>query len=52
MVLETKGQDTEKDRTKRKFLDEWVRGVNEHGGFGTWGWAVSQDPGDIADSIP
>ncbi|MDZ7761693.1 MAG: DEAD/DEAH box helicase family protein [Desulfovermiculus sp.] len=51
VVLETKGQDTEKDRTKRKFLDEWVQGVNEHGGFGQWSWAVSQDPGDIADII-
>ena len=51
LVLETKGQDTEKDRTKRKFLDEWIQGVNEHGGFGTWRWAVSKDPGEIADIL-
>jgi type III restriction enzyme len=51
LILETKGQDTEKDRTKRKFLDEWVHAVNEHGGFGTWKWAVSKDPGDIEDII-
>ena len=48
LVLETKGQDTQKDRTKREFLDEWVRAVNAHGGFGRWQWAVSTHPSDVA----
>jgi len=47
LVLETKGQDTQQDRTKRTFLDEWVKAVNEHGGFGKWSWAVSYDPSDL-----
>lgn len=47
LILETKGQDTQQDQTKRKFLDEWVRAVNNQGGFGQWQWAVSQQPGDI-----
>ncbi len=47
LVLETKGQDTQKDRTKREFLAEWVRAVNEHGGFGQWDWAVSTHPKDV-----
>ena len=47
LVLETKGQDTDQDRTKREFLDEWVRAVNEHGGFEKWRWAVSRNPGEI-----
>jgi type III restriction enzyme len=47
LVLETKGQDTDQDKTKRGFLDEWVKAVNEHGGFGTWSWAVSRRPGDV-----
>jgi type III restriction enzyme len=47
LILEAKGQDTQKDKTKREFLDEWVRAVNEYGGFGKWKWAVSKDPGDI-----
>jgi type III restriction enzyme len=47
LVLETKGQDTDQDKTKRAFLDEWVKAVNEHGGFGTWSWAVSRQPGDV-----
>lgn len=46
-VLETKGQDTPQDRAKRGFLNEWVRAVNEHGGFGRWAWAVSKHPNDV-----
>ena len=48
LVLETKGNDREQDKTKRHFLDEWIRAVNEHGGFGRWTWEVSRKPGDIA----
>jgi type III restriction enzyme len=48
LVLETKGQDTDRDKTKRAFLDEWVKAVSEHGGFGKWSWAVSKLPGDVA----
>ncbi|MBW1793092.1 MAG: DEAD/DEAH box helicase family protein [Deltaproteobacteria bacterium] len=47
LILETKGQDTQRDKTKRRFLDEWVRAVNEHGGFGKWEWAVSKNPADV-----
>jgi hypothetical protein len=36
LVLETKGQDTEQDRVKCRYLDEWVQGVSAHGGFGHW----------------
>jgi len=48
LVLETKGQDSQQDRTKREFLDEWVKAVNAHGGFGKWTWAVSRNPRDVA----
>lgn len=51
LVLEVKGQDTQQDKTKREFLDEWVKAVNEHGGFGKWAWAVSKEPGDIEEII-
>jgi type III restriction enzyme len=47
LIIETKGQDSEQDKTKRAFLDEWCRAVNQHGGFGKWGWAVSFDPNDL-----
>jgi type III restriction enzyme len=48
LVLEVKGQDSQQDKTKREFLDEWVRAVNSHGGFGRWAWAVSYHPKDVA----
>jgi type III restriction enzyme len=51
LVLETKGKDSEKNHTKRRFLDEWTKAVNAHGGFGRWTWAVSRDPGDLKDLL-
>ncbi|MEW5922239.1 MAG: BPTD_3080 family restriction endonuclease [Bacillota bacterium] len=51
LVLETKGQDTEQDRVKRRFLDEWVRAINNHGGFGRWNWDVAHEPGQIRDIL-
>ncbi len=51
LVLETKGQETARDRTKREFLGEWVAAVNEHGGFGRWASAVSFSPSDVADVL-
>ncbi len=51
LVLETKGQDTEQDRAKRRYLDEWTRAVNAHGGFGRWKWAVAKTPGEIRDIL-
>jgi type III restriction enzyme len=47
LILEIKGQETQQDRTKWEFLAEWVKGVNEHGGFGKWRWAVSKNPADL-----
>jgi type III restriction enzyme len=47
LVLEVRGRDSQQDQTKRRFLDEWVKAVNEHDGFGRWAWDVSQDPGDL-----
>lgn len=51
LVLETKGQDTEQDQTKRRFLAEWTEAVNQHGGFGTWSWDCSRNPADIGDIL-
>jgi type III restriction enzyme len=51
LVLEVKGQDTEQDRVKRRYLDEWTQAVNAHGGFGHWRWAVTQHPGEIRDVL-
>ncbi len=51
LVLETKGQETAQDRTKRDFLAEWVAAVNEHGGFGRWACDVSRSPSDVGELL-
>jgi type III restriction enzyme len=51
LILEVKGKDTEQDQIKRTFLDEWVKAVNSHGGFGHWNWAVSKTPADLVDIL-
>jgi type III restriction enzyme len=51
LVLETKGKDTNQDRTKRRFLAEWVNAINAHGGFGRWSWDVSNTPADLSDIL-
>jgi type III restriction enzyme len=51
LVLETKGQDTEQDKVKRRYLEEWAQAVNAHGGFGHWRCAVTKEPGEIRDIL-
>lgn len=51
LVLEVKGQDTQEQQTKRQFLAEWIRAVNDHGGFGQWTWDVSHRPGDVTEIL-
>ena len=47
LVLEVKGQDTQENQSKRQFLDEWVKAVNSHGGFGVWAWDVVRQPKEV-----
>lgn len=47
LVLEVKGEDSDRNRTKRKFLAEWVQAVNADGRFGQWASDVLLDPADI-----
>ena len=51
LILETKGLDGEQDQTKHRFLDEWVRAINAHGGFGRWSFGISRSPSDIQDIL-
>ena len=51
LVVETKGEDSEKDKVKRQYLDEWTRAVSAHGGFGQWRWAVARHPGEVRDIL-
>ncbi len=47
LILETKGEDDDRSKVKRDFLDEWMQAVNAHNGFGKWTWAVSKHPSDL-----
>jgi len=51
LVLETKGQNTLQDQTKRQFLQEWCAAVNAHGGFGVWAEDISTNPKDVGGII-
>ncbi|MFQ3611703.1 MAG: type III restriction endonuclease subunit R, partial [Fimbriimonadales bacterium] len=51
LVLEVKGQETEQDQVKWRYLDEWIQAVNAHGGFGQWRWAVAKRPGEIQEIV-
>jgi type III restriction enzyme len=51
LVLEIKGIDDQKNKTKRQYLDEWVRAINADGRFGVWSWDVSRRTSDIKDII-
>ena len=47
MPYETKGIDSQQNKTKREYMNEWINAVNEQGGFGKWRWGVSFEPSDI-----
>ena len=47
LVLETKGQETRRDKVKRQALAEWVEAVNNTGEFGEWCNDVSYNPADV-----
>ena len=51
LVLEVKGRYGTRDRSKHRFLDDWVKAVNAHGGFGRWSWELSENPGDVQEIL-
>jgi len=51
LVLEVKGQDNQQSRTKREYLNEWIKAVNAHGGFGEWHADVSYSISDLKGII-
>jgi type III restriction enzyme len=50
LILATKGIDNQQNETKRAFLNEWIKAVNSHGGFGKWHLVISFHTSDL-DSI-
>ena len=51
LILETKGKETERTHTKYRFLQEWVKAVNIHGGFGHWSCDMSLVPGKFHEIL-
>lgn len=47
LVLETKGQETRRDKEKRKALAEWISAVNQSGDYGVWCNDVSYNVADV-----
>ena len=47
LVLETKGQETRRDKEKRKALAEWIDAVNGLGEYGEWCCDVSYNVADV-----
>ena len=46
-MLETKGQETRRDKETRKALTEWVEAVNGLGEYGEWCNDVSYNVADV-----
>jgi len=51
LVLEVKGIDNQQNKTKREYLDEWIKAVNSDGRFVQWCWDVSFRISDIKDIL-
>jgi type III restriction enzyme len=51
LVLEIKGQPNDESKAKHAALAQWVDAVNQHGGFGTWCWAVADRASGIPDVL-
>jgi type III restriction enzyme len=51
LVLEVKGQDSDRNRAKRAAMMEWVNTINATGGFGTWCFDTVFDPAATRDAI-
>jgi type III restriction enzyme len=47
LILETKGQETRRDKEKRKALSEWVKAINSCNDFGVFCNDVSYDIADV-----
>ncbi len=51
LVLEVKGKDDQKNKTKREYFKEWIDAVNTDRRFGKWEFDVSFRTADVKDII-
>ena len=50
-IIEVKGIPTQQDEVKWEYLREWVKAVNEYGGFGKWDWGIATEPNEIINLL-
>lgn len=51
LIIETKGEESDESRAKHRFLDEWVKAINQTQGFGRWRWTVVTDAAKIESHL-
>ena len=51
LILETKGKDDEQNRTKRAFLAEWCKAMNNYEKSDKWNWEVSFNQNDLLEKL-
>ena len=51
LIVEIKGMEREQDRAKQTAAAQWVRAVNNHGGFGVWGYIVCRRPNELGAMV-
>lgn len=51
LILEIKGESDEQDRAKEAAAMQWVRAINNHGGFGRWEHRVCRDSHDLVSDL-
>jgi len=51
LILEVKGQETDKDKAKWQAAKEWVNAVNANGNFGMWEFNVLEGSKNVFDVV-
>lgn len=47
MLVKVEEGEIDKNKAKRRFLEQWAKAVNMHRDFGHCEWALSQHPADV-----
>jgi len=51
VVLEVKGYEREKDRTKTTAMKKWIDAINNHGEFGKWEYLICRNPSRVSKQL-
>ena len=51
LIIEVKGQQTEQDKAKQSYMNQWIQAVNEDGRYGQWAFGVARTPSELIDIL-